>query len=249
LSSLKRRVVGRGVTREVLLDRDELGGQQPAASKDERLDDPRDAAVAIPEGVYRDDMQMGHRRADDEVRIWITVLEPADDLAHECWNFLGLRTDIRRRSTPGVGDLNSALSVLARFLVLLEVAGVEVEIEHHAIDPSENGIARHDANVIHSPRVAGERHSVLVGRIRRLVSAGHRQRLILGYVKALDLDRALGGGCPPLSAQTAEPPSGNPGLASQLNAQLVERREFGFQGDVGLRSPVDHEYKYSRTDV
>ena len=67
-----------------------------------------------------------------------------------------------------------------------------MQIEHDTIRPPENGIIRHDADVVDRPRVAGERHPVLVGRVGRLVPAHHRQRLALWHMETLDLDRALG---------------------------------------------------------
>jgi hypothetical protein len=61
-----------------------------------------------------------------------------------------------------------------------EGARVEMTVEDHAVQPDECRVDRHDPDVIHRPCVTGDRHAVLVFRIRDLLSADDRDRLILG---------------------------------------------------------------------
>ena len=75
-------VVGHVLT-EVLLDRGEFRGEQAVAGQHERLDDPGDAAVAVAEGMNGDDVQVGHRASDHDVRVEVAVFEPVDDLRHQ----------------------------------------------------------------------------------------------------------------------------------------------------------------------
>jgi hypothetical protein len=49
---------------------------------------------AVLERVHRDDVQMRHRGADDEVRVEIARAQPARDLAHQRPDLLGRRTDV-----------------------------------------------------------------------------------------------------------------------------------------------------------
>src|SRR5680860_193259 len=61
------------VAAQVLLDREELRCGWPLAGEDQRLDDSRDTAVAVPEGVDRDDVKVRHRRPDDNVDLKVAV--------------------------------------------------------------------------------------------------------------------------------------------------------------------------------
>ncbi len=137
-------------------------------------------------------MQMGHRRTHDQVDIGITMVKPVHDLPHKQRHLLGRRTNVRGRSAIRTSDLYTTPTILTGLLILLEVARIEVEIEHDTIHPPERGITGHDANVIHRPCVAGERHPVLIGWVGRLVAARYGERLILGHMESLDPDRALG---------------------------------------------------------
>lgn len=116
-------------------------------------------------------MQVGHRRTHDQVGIEIAMVKPVHDLLHEGRHLLGRRTDVRGWSAIRTGDLDWAPPILTWLLILLEVAGIEVEVEHDTTLPPEHGIVGHDTDVIHRPRVAGERHPVLVGRVGRLTAA------------------------------------------------------------------------------
>jgi hypothetical protein len=99
------------------------------------------------------------------------MVKPVHDLLHKRRHLLGRRTDVRGCSAIRTSDLNGAPPILTWLLILLEVAGVEVEVEHDTIRPPEHGIIGHDTDVIHRPRVARERHPVLVGRVGRLTAA------------------------------------------------------------------------------
>lgn len=97
------------------------------------MDDPRDAPVAVAKGVHAGDVEMRHRGAHGDVDVEVAPLEPSDELTHELRNVLVGRTDVRRRSAARVRDLDAVAAVLARVLVLLEVAGVEVQVEDDAV--------------------------------------------------------------------------------------------------------------------
>ena len=73
LDLAQRRVVRVRVLPQVLLDRYELGREQATQSENERLDDARDAPVAVPERVHRDDVQMRHRGAHGDVSVEIAA--------------------------------------------------------------------------------------------------------------------------------------------------------------------------------
>jgi hypothetical protein len=229
---------------------------QPLAHEHERLHDARDPTVAIAERMHRDEVQMGHRSADRDVHLNVSVIEPADDLAHELGHLLIRRSDVHRWPTPRAGQLDATPAIPARVhatpaiparvLTLLEVARVEVQVQHDALDPPEGRISGHNANVVHRAGVARQRHAVLILRVQRLVAAGHRDRLLRGNTKALDLDRALRRGRAPLTAQAPEPRAGYTRLIAEALAQLVELGELARECVVGGRSLEDHEYKYSR---
>jgi len=119
-------------------------------------------------------MQVGHRRTHDQVGVGITIGKPVHDVFHERRYLLGWRTDVRGRSAIRASDLGTPPAVLTGLLVLLEVAGIEVEIEHDTIHPPEHGIIGHDADVVHRPRVA---------RVVATLATGHRpQAEITGTV-------------------------------------------------------------------
>ena len=90
------------------------------------MDDPRDATVAVAKGVHGDEVQVRHRYANGDVRVEVAVLEPVDELAHE-------RRDVL------VSDLDVTHPIQGRVLGLLEVAGVEVQVEDDAVDPISTG--------------------------------------------------------------------------------------------------------------
>jgi hypothetical protein len=192
LHLLERRVVRIGVATEVLLDRYELWCEQALAGEDERLDDPRDTAVAVAERVHGYDVEMRHRGAHDDMSVEVAAGEPVDDLAHELGDVVMGRPDIRRCAAARVRDLDAASTVPAGVLVLLEVAGVEVKVEDDAVNPAEDGVVRHDADVVHRTGVARQCHAVVVVGIGRRVAAGNRDGLLLRDMEPLDFDRALG---------------------------------------------------------
>ena len=55
----------------------------------------RDPAVAVPEGMDRDRVQVSHRRTDDDMCLEIALAKPANDLAHQRHNALGVRSLVR----------------------------------------------------------------------------------------------------------------------------------------------------------
>jgi len=150
---------------------------------------------------------------------------------------------------PRAGHLDANPAIPARVFVLLEVAHVEVQVQHDTLDPTEGRIIGHHADVVHRAGVARQRHAVLVLGIERLVAARHRERLLSRHMKALDLDRALRRGSAPLTAQAPEPRAGDSGLITQTLAQLVELGQLTRECLVGGGSSVNHEYKYSRLYV
>jgi hypothetical protein len=211
------------VAAEVLLDRHDLRRQQSPVGEHERLHDARDPAIAIAKRMGGDDVEMGHGGTDGDMSIHVAVLEPVDDLAHERRHLVGGRSEVRRRSPARAGDLDTAAPVPARILLPLEVTGIEVQVEDDAIDPPEDRVVGHDADMIHGAGVARQSHAVGVVRVRPLVSAGDCDRLLGGDMEALDLDRALRRGRAPLAAQAPEPWAGGAGLIAKTPAQLIER--------------------------
>ncbi len=82
----QRRVIHRGVVRrrpQPFLDAGELRRQDQFPGQHERVQAARHPSVAVPPGMDADQVQMGHRRADEGRRIAITVLEPTTQLIHQ----------------------------------------------------------------------------------------------------------------------------------------------------------------------
>ena len=155
-------VVGR-VLAEVLLDRGKLGREQALAGEDERLRNPRDAAVAVAERMNGHDVQMRHRRADDDMGVQVAVLEPVDHLSHQAGDLVGVGRLVEQRAA-WAGHADRARPPAAGALVPLEVAGVEVQIEDDSVVPAKTRIACHHPDVLHRTRVTGNCQAVVVVR-------------------------------------------------------------------------------------
>ena len=248
MRGLKRGVVGAGVIAEIFLDRPKLRGHEALAGKDERLDDPGDASVAIAERMNRDDVQMRHRGPDDYVRVQITVLEPVDHLSHKGRRVCRGRSLVDqppivacnpdRTGTPQTG-----------VRLTLEVARVEVQVKQNPVQPAERRIAGHDADVIHRESITGDRRAIEVLRIGPLGSADERDRFRLRYVKALDRRRALDRCGTSETAQGAHPWSGTPHLVAEPLTQAVELAETLGQSGFNWRSRDQHVQQYRRLYV
>jgi hypothetical protein len=175
---------------QVLLDRGELRGDDPVPGEDERLHDAGDAAVAVTEWMDRDDVEVRHSRADNDVRVEVALVQPVDDLVHERGDFHGVRPAVHDPAVAA-GDADLHVAPPARALVALEATCVEVQVEDDAVEPAERRVVSHYADVVHRPRVARDGHPVLVAGVCRLRSAHDCERLVVGDVEALDRRRAL----------------------------------------------------------
>src|SRR5580704_1222 len=122
LNILEDRVVVLGIAAEIFLDRDELWCKQPSTGEHQRLNDARDAAVAIAEWMHGDQMQMGHGGAHGHVCGEVLTAEPGDDLAHQPRHLLTGRPDVCRLAPSRSGDLDAVPTIATVVLVLLEVA-------------------------------------------------------------------------------------------------------------------------------
>src|SRR5205085_8315768 len=147
-------------------------------------DDPGDPSVAVSEGMDGDDVQVGHRRSDDDMSVGVSVLEPVDYFGHERGNPVGTGSVVDQSASASC-DADGAGSPAAGVLVALEGTGVEVEIEDDAFDPVEGGIVCHHPHVIHCLRIARDCHAVLVAGAWRLLAADDRDRLVGGNAEAL----------------------------------------------------------------
>src|SRR6058998_3670231 len=107
---------------------------------------------------------MRHGSAYDDIVVEVAILEPFDDLGHEAGNFVRSGCPVDEVTIPS-RDADRAGPPQARALVSLEVASVEVKIENDPVEPSEDWITGHDADVVHSSGVAGHGHAIFVLRV------------------------------------------------------------------------------------
>ena len=119
-----------------------------------------------------------------------------------------------------------------------------MQIERDTIDPLEDWVVGHDAHVVHRAHVTGQRHSVLIRGVGR-----RDERVALWDAKALDLDRALRGRRAPLTAQAAEPSSGDACSAPSCVRRRSNVASSASSGIVELGRAVDHDHKHSRSFV
>jgi hypothetical protein len=150
----------------------------------------------------RDEVEVRHRGTND-VRVEVTVLEPVDSLRHEPGDVLGSRSFVGRGPAARIGDIDRASTPKAGELVTLGVAGVKVQVEDDPLAPSEVRIDRHDSDVVHRPRVGGDREPILVVRGWLLISGDQRDRFAGGDGEALDRHGALNRACADLGSGAA----------------------------------------------
>ena len=110
-----------------------------------------------------------------------------------------------------------------------------MQIENHAVDPSEDGIASHDPNMVHGAGVAGDRHTVLFVRLGGFLSAHQRDGIFGRHVEALDRCRTLDRCGPDLAAQRPHPFHRPADLLAQGSAEPVElvKARLKFRRDWG----------------
>ena len=169
---------------------------------------------------------MGHRGSDDGRCVEVARLEPVDELGHQSGDLLRVGAPIGEAAIAA-GHADRTFPPQAGAFVSLEVAGIEVQVEDHAVEPAEVRIARHHADVVHRTGVAGQRHPAFVLGAGRLLAGDELRGLVRGNVEALDRDRALGRACANLPAQAAEPGARATGLGAEALSQLLELVELG----------------------
>ena len=130
-------------------------------------------------------VEVSHRRANDDMRLEVAATKPLNDLAHQRHETVGVRGLVRNPAL-GRGHEDRRLSPSPRGLVTLEPAGIEVEIEDHAVPPLERGVACHDGNVIHCPCVVREGELARIGHIRTLWLADDCDGVAFRHGKPLD---------------------------------------------------------------
>ena len=132
LNLLQHAVVLLGMGGQVLLDRSELRREQSIECEDERLHDSRDPPIAVSKRVNRDEMEMRHRSAYDDVLLRIARAQPLDHLAHQRNDLVGVGGLVRERPVRS-GHSDRPRAPMPRALIPLEVARVEVEVEGMAV--------------------------------------------------------------------------------------------------------------------
>ena len=159
----------------------------------------------------RHHVEVGHRCTHNNVKIRVPPLEPLNHFVHESRDLGGIR---RLVDEPAVASryANRSGAPSARDSLPLKGAGVEMEVENDPVEPAERRVCSHGSDVIHRPRVTGNRRAVLVIRVDGLLAVHECDGLSGSHAESLDRSRAFDAAGPDLAPQCANPGHASPDL-------------------------------------